>query len=305
MQSMYSLKLSRKIAGLVKGMVALAIVTGFVTGFALAAQGEPAVEVGITKPADLKPRELRFKMQGMILKVSVHEGDRVQAGQVLLSLDDAEEQVELKILKLDATDIRIKGAKVTSVAKHAELKRIKKLNVEGQGNDAELEKAQAEADIADLQIIQEQQDLLTKQAKIEKQQFIISKMQLLSPMDGVVQTVEARVGEMVDPSKPPVLTIVQNNPLIVDLNLPTAMSQLLKIGQVMRVSYDQKEWKAAKVSYLAPMADSASFTQAVHLALENPEGRSSGLKVFVELPAEIVAAQQSAEAEKDRRATVK
>jgi hypothetical protein len=53
------------------------------------------------------------------------------------------------------------------------------------------------------------------------------------------------------------------------------------------------------------MADSSAFMQAVHLTLENPEGKSSGLKIFVELPAELVAAAQKADAEKDPRATAK
>ena len=80
---------------------------------------------------------------------------------------------------------------------------------------------------------------------------------------------------------------------MIELNLPTAMSQLLKPGQVLHVSYDQKNWQDAKVSYLAPMADSSAFMQAVHLTLENPEGKASGLKIFVELPPELAAAQKA------------
>jgi hypothetical protein len=119
-----------------------------------------------------------------------------------------------------------------------------------------------------------------------------------------VQSVDAHVGEMLDPAKPPVISIVENNPLVVELNLPTAMSQLLKPGQELQVSYDQKTWRNAKVNYLAPMADSSAFMQAVHLNLENPEGKSSGLKIFVQLPPELADAQQAAD-EKTPRAGLK
>src|SRR5438552_132573 len=106
-------------------------------GMALRAAAETVVEVGITLPADLKPRELRFKTQGMIQSVPVREGDEIKKDQALMSLDDAEEQAELKILERDATDIKIQQAKVSRDAKYAELKRIKKLHdVDGQGNDA-------------------------------------------------------------------------------------------------------------------------------------------------------------------------
>ena len=131
----------------------------------------------------------------------------------------------------------------------------------------------------------------TKIAKIAKQQGIIDRMKLKSPIDGIVQAVEARVGEMVDPSKPPVVTIVNNNPLIVEVNLPTAMSQQLKPRQPMRVSYDMKDWKQATVTYLAPMADASSGMQTVHLTLPNTEGKSSGLQIFVELPEAVAAAK--------------
>src|SRR5947207_12834296 len=68
-------------------------------------------EVGLTKPADLKPRELQFKMVGLIKSVLVKEGDVIKEGQALVSLDDAEEQAELDILKKDVSQIRIEAAK--------------------------------------------------------------------------------------------------------------------------------------------------------------------------------------------------
>ncbi len=308
MRNMLELKLRGKIAAVASALGILALCVGLSPlargGAGAAAATETAIEVGLTKPADLKPRELRFKIQGMIRETLVHEGDHVKKGQLLMRQDDSEEQAELKILQQDATDIRIQGAKLQSKVKQAELKRIKKLFGEENSSEAELEKAQAEADLAELNIIQEEHDLLTKQAKVDKQQLIINKMSLVSPMDGLIQSVDAHVGEMVDPAKPPVITIVENNPVVVDVNLPSAMSQLLKPGQTLRVSYDQKEWKPAKVSYLAPMADSSAFMQAVHLTLDNPEGRPSGLKIFVELPPELADAQK-ADAEKTSRVTDK
>ena len=111
-----------------------------------------AVETGITKPADLKPRELRFKSLGVIKTVDVKEGDVIKADQVLMAQDDSEEQAELDILKKDATDVRIRVAKVTKVVKEADLKRYQKIHNTGAENEAEVEKAQAEVDVAELTI---------------------------------------------------------------------------------------------------------------------------------------------------------
>ena len=119
-------------------------------------------------------------------------------------------------------------------------------------------------------------------------------------MDGVVQSVEAHVGEMVDPAKPPVITIVENNPLVVEFESSDGDVSTTKSGQVLHVSYDQKTWLGAKVTWL-PWRIRRRLCRRVHLTLENPDGKSSGLKIFVELPPEFADAQK-ADGEKTPRA---
>jgi RND family efflux transporter MFP subunit len=250
-----------------------------------------SVEVGITKPADQKPRELRFKTPGIVKTVSVKEGDVIKADQELMAQDDTEEQNDLEMLKLDASQFRVDAAVVNAQAKKAEFDRQQKLKDQQNGSESDYERAQAEWKLSEIQISQEKQDLLGKQAKVKKQEGIIERMKLRSPMNGIVQSVDAHPGEMVDPNKPPVITIVNNDPLIVEVNLPTSVSLRLKTDQPMRVSYDRKDWKDAKVSFLAPMADAASGLQTVHLTLANPEGKASGLQIWVELPAPLAAAR--------------
>jgi len=252
---------------------------------------ERQIEEGFTKPADQKPRELRFKMLGQVKNVSVKEGDVVKAGQELMALDDADERAEMDILEKDANEIRIEGARISVKVKKAEFERIKKLRAQENSTEAEYEKAEAEAELAELQVVQEQKDLEVKKAKVAKQQITLDRMKLRSPIDAIVLSVDSQAGETVDPSKPAAITIVNNNPLGVVVSLPTAQSQPLKLGQPLRVSYDRKEWKDAKVSFLSPMADASSRLQTVHLEMQNPEGKASGLQCFVELPDTTVAAK--------------
>lgn len=249
------------------------------------------IETGITLPADLKPRELRFKTLGLIKTVNVKEGDEVKAGQVLMAQDDTEELAELDVRTKDATEIRIKGAEISSRAKQAELKRIKIIHDQDAHNDAEFEKAQAEAELAELNIFQEKQELEIKKAKVVQQQKVVDRMTMHSPIDGIVQAVDAHVGEMVDPSKPAVVTIVNNTPLVVEVFVPTVIRLQLKLNQMLRVSYDEKDWKEAKVSFLPPMADASSNVQKIHLTTPNAEAKASGFQIFVELPQVEVAKQ--------------
>jgi RND family efflux transporter MFP subunit len=242
-------------------------------------------EIGNTKPIDGKPRELKFKMAGLIKSVDVKEGDTVKAGQVLMTEDDSEELAELDILTKDANGARVEAAQANLEGKTKKLARIEKIHNDNGGNDAELDEAKTDAKIAELSIASEKQDLEVKRAKIVKQKGIIERMKLRCPsdMDGIVQSVELHDGEMGDPTKP-ALRLVNNSSLIIEVTLPTQLSLQMKIGQPMRVSYDRKDWKDAKVSFLAPMAIAGAGRQLVHLTLPNPEGKVSGLQIYVELP---------------------
>ena len=277
------------VASLLVGAACVAPRTARAAGDVPSRNVDRTVEVGNTKPADQKPRELRFKNPGIIKSVEVREGDIVKAGQQLMSQDDAEEIAELDILVKDSSDLRIQAARRSAEAKQAEFKRIEAIHMEAK-NEAEFEKAKAEAELAVLNIEQEKQDREVKLAKVEKQRKMIERMKLLTPMDAIVQSVEVRPGEMGEPQKP-AITLVNNNPLIVEVNLTRVVSQNLKLEQAMRVSYDRKEWKDAKVSYLAPMANAGAGRQKVHLELPNPEGKVSGLQIYVELPDTQVAAK--------------
>ena len=114
-------------------------VLGAVCGFSPVASGETVVEVGITAggsqaaraaihDAGYDPRGLWFSRATWARRPA------------LRSSMMPEEQAELQILQLDATDIRVKGAEVQSKVKQAELKRIKRLVRTSKQQRCELEK---------------------------------------------------------------------------------------------------------------------------------------------------------------------
>ena len=242
------------------------------------------LEVGNTKPVNLRPLEAHFQTPGLIKRVYVKKGDAVKAGQLLMALDDATELAELEVRTKDANDAKVKAAEVNALAKQAKFKRIKALHDDNSAqNDAEFEEVTAEKDLAVLQIASEKQDLEVKKSRVAQQKVKIGQLSLLSPMDGIVQSVDMYAGEMGDPTKAAV-KIVNNNPLVIMVDLPTATSLQMKVGQPIRVSYDKNDWKQAKVSYLAPMANAGAGMQTVHLDLSNIEGQVSGLQIYVELP---------------------
>jgi len=184
--------------------------------------------VGITLPADGQARELKFEAQGTIKSVEVKPGDRVKVGQVLMKQDDRKEVAELKALQDDVSDLKIKQAKVQAKKSHAKADRLGKLKDDSQ-NLAEFEEAQAEAEYYDLQVLSEERDIKVKQDKIQRQEAVVDMMQLRSPVDGYVLSVDSQSGEIADPQKP-ALKLVANDPLLVQLTLQSYQSQVLKLA---------------------------------------------------------------------------
>jgi multidrug resistance efflux pump len=206
--------------------------------------------------------------------------------------DDAEDRAELRLLELDVNEYPIKAAEAKFRAAEAEFKAKDNLNVASGGfSTLEVERARAERDVAEIQIQASKQELKQKEAKRDKQAIRVTNMTLLAPTDGVVKELINDIGSNIDPTKP-VITVVENNPLLVQVQVRALASLQVKKGEKLRVSYDMKTWKEASVSFLSPEADAGSGMRMIRLELPNPDGEPSGLQVFVELPDKLLASAE-------------
>lgn len=153
---------------------------------------------------------------GVLLKIEVQEGDRVQEGQRLAQIDDAESQQLLRRAKLES-DIAAKNAAnqlgvQTAEKTRAVAKAIFARTSEGAQkfkntiSQTELDRLQLDADKAELAWQQAQHELevakLTlqlKQADCEAATRSVERRQITAPLGGVVVEVTRRRGEWVEP----------------------------------------------------------------------------------------------------------
>jgi HlyD family secretion protein len=248
---------------------------------------EARIRPAFTLP--FKEYKISFPTIGVIKEVKVKEGDVVKKGDVLMKQDDREDLAELRMLQLDVNDIPIKAAQAKLRAAEAEYKAKNNLNKATNGfSELEVERALAERDVAQAQLDQAKEELKQKEAKRDKQQLHVENMTLKADMSGVVKELINDLGSNVDPTKP-VLSIVENATLDVEVQVPALASLQLKIGDKLRVSYDKKNWRESSVSFLSPQADASSGMRMIHLEMPNPNGEPSGLQAFVELPDKLLA----------------
>jgi RND family efflux transporter MFP subunit len=244
---------------------------------------------GITYPS--KEAKLTFNGTGVIQQVLVKEGDRVKAGDPLLAEDDRAERAKLESDRIAANStLQIDGEEKTLAQKKVELARKQQIFDGGGANASEVEEAKLDVAISDIKVRLRREEWEQNKLKASQQEILVEKMKLTSPIDGIVEEIKIHLGEVVDPSKPYV-SVVQNDPLWVEVPLPSAQAAKLKTGDVFPVAYEgDQSSQPAKVIFLSPVVEAQSDMRSVRLEMPNPHGRPAGLHVTVKLPDGIATA---------------
>jgi len=237
-----------------------------------------------------KAYKISFPTMGVIKEVNIKEGDVIKKGDVIMKQDDSEDRAELKVLDaaIGQGELGLKVGEAKLRVAESEYKAKSNLKSSGAFNDLEVERALAERDVAAAQLEQAKKELEQTKAKRDKQATHVDNMTLKAATDGVIKELINDIGSNIDPTKP-VVTVVQNNPLLVEVQVPALSSLQLKKGEKLRVTYDKKNWREASVSFLSPQADAGSGMRMIRLELANTDGEPSGLQVFVELPDKLLA----------------
>jgi len=262
---------------------------------ALPARADETVYPGFTKPSE--SRDVTFNGPGVVSEQPVKEGDTVTAGQLLAAQNSVAEEAAVKVAQIEAdSDVQIEAAKADHDAKVVELKRKQEMRKDNVVGASELEAAQVEEVIAALKIKLAEEEKQKAVATVAEKQTVIALKRLTSPIAGIVAKINTHVGEASSNDvKLPIMTIIQNNPLYVEVDLPTAVVKNIHAKQNMDIRYvGEDKWLSSEVVFVAPQADARSDSQKVRLQLSNTEGRNSGMQVQVKAP-EAVAAASPAE----------
>ena len=243
------------------------------------------IVTGITKPS--KERRLSFASPGLVSDVLVKEGDAVKKGQVLAKQDSRQDEFALKSMLLEAnSDDKIVYSKEDLADKQVVLKRKQELFANDRAaSQSELEEAELAVKLAAAQIALAQIEHDQKGFDSEKEKVKIEQMQIISPIDGIIEKINVGEGEMADPqSRDGSIMVGQWDPLWLELHLPSSQASQLKMNQELPAKYDNGQWQTAKIIFFEKV-DAASDTEMVRLELPNPDsGHLPGLHMQVKLP---------------------
>ena len=248
--------------------------------YPLSAGAEPLE--GITVPnADVT---LSFVVPGRITDILVKEGQQVKKDQLLVRLYDEPERIQSQQLKLLADNpTKIDAARAELAQKTVDLKKVELAMAKGAASEWEVEHLQLSVRIAELSLqsaLVEQEQYRRRYAHSRSQ---LLRMRLAAPIAGRIENVSVEVGESVG-SLSPVIRIVQNDPLWIDVPVPMVLAGELTAGQQAWIGFPgDNAGKAARghIINIAAVGDAASDTLRVRIEVPNPLQRPAGERVSV------------------------
>jgi RND family efflux transporter MFP subunit len=273
-----------------KTAVAAAVMLLFLTASASHAKemifdcvAEPAQRVQVGSP-----------VTGLLASVLVGRGDRVEPGDVVAKLESKVEEANVQLATAQAgAQEAIQAQQTRLTLAEADLSRSLQLVRSGSVTTSKVEELQARAEIARRDLDTEKRKLLLAKIELERQQAMLDRQSIRSPIRGFVTLQSLRAGEFVRQDSP-IMTIVQIDPLHIEAYIPVALWGKITKGTDAQVVLDQphQERREARVTIVDRVFDAASGTFGVRLELPNPGDLIPGgqrCRVRFDVPTPVVA----------------
>ena len=189
---------------------------------------------------------VRPEVAGEIEKVHFQEGERVAAGQVLFTLDDALVRADLNEANANLENARRAYKRATELAQ--------KQLIAG----ADLDTTRAELDV--------------NQARAASARTHLDKTVIRAPFAGVTGLRTVSAGDSVNVGQE-LVQLVRLDPIELDLRAPEVVLSSLAVGQKVLFGVDayRDERFEAKVVAIAPTVDAGGRSVALRASLENPD----------------------------------
>lgn len=217
---------------------------------------------------------------GTLTSVSVEEGERVKAGQVLARLDDTQYVAQLNAAEAQHAAAQAQVAQARATLKQAQDNAARANAVVKRGyvsqQDAEQANTQVLTSRAALDAAAKQAEAAAANVKLA--QVSVGYTVIHAPFAGVVTVKDAEVGQIVSPytvGGGGIATIVDMNSLEVDVDVnETYISRVKPDMPVQAVLDAYPDWKIpAHVIAIIPSADKSKATVKVRIALDQKDPR--------------------------------
>ena len=233
------------------------------------------------------------KVTGKVLQVMVEEGMKVEAGQELARLDDANVQAALKLTtaQLEAVRATVKETGVRIAEAEKEQRRVQALAKNGIANATELDRVEADVAALRARLERQERDIVVAERQLDQVFQELADLVIKAPFAGIVTTKSAQPGEMISPvsaggsyTRTGICTVVDMGSLEVEVDVSEGYINRVQAGQPVQATLDAyPEWRIpCKVLAIIPTADRQKATVKVRISFDALDPRllpDMGVKV--------------------------
>jgi len=238
----------------------------------------------------LQTVDLRAQITSTVREVNIREGQAVQKGDLLFTLDNRAEDANIR-----KADAQVEKDRADLATANRDLERQRELFAQKFISQAALDTVQNKVDTLKGQ-------LAVDEAAVESARVARAYTEIRAPFAGRTGTIPVRAGSLVQPTQnsasatPPLVTITQIDPISVAFTLPEQelpmLQQALRTGNVPVTATSQGGDTAFKgrINFVDNAVDTATGTIRVKAEFANPDGRLwPGMYVNVELAPRTIA----------------
>ncbi len=238
---------------------------------------------------------------GQVAALYVAEGEAVKAGTKLLELWNEDRVAGLRLAEseLVAAASRTEEVCLRSKMAQREANRLQPLSAKELITDERLDKATTESLIKAAACRALASAEQVSQARVAAAEAELARTILLAPFDGIVANVNSKVGEIVTPSSPGILTppavdLIDCSCVYVSAPIDEVDAPLVAVGQPVRVTLDAYTSRSfpGRVQRIAPYVvdiEKQARTVNVEVEFESPDqcpvllpGYSADIEVVIE-----------------------
>ncbi|MHB8883300.1 MAG: efflux RND transporter periplasmic adaptor subunit [Thermodesulfovibrionales bacterium] len=225
------------------------------------------------------------RLMGTITSVRVKEGDRVSAGQLLLTIDDSDvaHKVTAAAEGYKEAQKGLAAAKENRDLREVSLQRYRKLYDEKALSRQELDQIETQKKVAVLDHERAEAAVKRVGAGLSEAKVYQGFSQVRSPVSGIVTEKKAEPGSMAVPGMP-LVTVEDNSSYRLEVHVDEKISGRLRTGMKVSVFIDSLGREiTGTISDVVQSVDPASRTFLVKVALQ-AEGLRSGFYARVGIP---------------------
>jgi RND family efflux transporter MFP subunit len=223
---------------------------------------------------------LSSQVMGTVTSIAVREGDRVHAGQILLSIDAAQlsSQVDRAHASVLAMTQQVAAAESDAALAASTLKRFEMLKAEKSVSPQEFDEVQSRSQAASARLAAARSQETEAKAAEAAARTMQGYTRIYAPFDGVVIERKADPGIMATPGSP-LLTIEKAGLLRLEVSVDESLLSSVRLGASVPVVIDTPGDSpvAGKIAQIVPAADPASRSFLVKIDLPSASGLHSGM----------------------------